>query len=93
MPRWKDRVKSQAYIETHINKEAGVVVKDVSCPYRRLHRKDLLKDSSRIQLKDGGHCVLSDVYHLYRHIEINNMWSMIDELSKYTECLHEMSSC
>jgi hypothetical protein len=36
LPRWKDRVNSQAYLETQIAKEASVRVKDVECPYRRL---------------------------------------------------------
>jgi hypothetical protein len=40
LPKWKDRINSQAYLETQIAKEASVRVKDVECPYTRLHKKD-----------------------------------------------------
>jgi hypothetical protein len=90
LPRWKDRINSPAYLETQVNKEAGVQVGKVSCPYKRLHRKELLADRSRIQLRDGGHCALSDVNHLHRHIQLNNMWSMVEGLAEHAVFPHSL---
>jgi hypothetical protein len=53
MPRWKDRINSQSYLETQVAKEACVRVESVECPYRKLHRKELLVLKNKPQVKDG----------------------------------------
>jgi hypothetical protein len=93
LPRWKDRINSPAYRETQVNKENGVQVGKVSCPYKRLHRKELLVDRSRIQLRDGGHCALGDVIHLHRHLQLNNMWSMVERLAEHAVFPHSLVLC
>jgi hypothetical protein len=88
MPRWKDRINSQSYLETQVAKEACVRVESVECPYRKLHRKELLVLKNKPQVKDGPHCALADIKHLYRHLQINQMWYLVDEIIKYVKVPH-----
>jgi hypothetical protein len=66
-----------------------IEIKGAMCPYKRLPRVELLVDRSRIQVKDGPHCVLADLNNLYRHLQINNLWNMLEEISKHVICPHE----
>jgi hypothetical protein len=88
MPRWKDRVNSQAYLETQVAKEAGVRIESIECPYKKLHRKEFLVIKNKPQVKDGAHCALADIKHLYRHLQINQMWYLVDEVIKDMKVPH-----
>jgi hypothetical protein len=88
LPRWKDRVNSQSYLETQVAKEASVRVEAVECPYRKLHRKELLVLKNKPQVKDGPHCALADIKHLYRHMQINQLWYLVEEVVRNTKVPH-----
>ena len=89
LPKWKDRIHSQAYLETQVTKGPEIRIKSAVCPYRKLHRKELLKNTTDLPVQDGPHCSLSDVNNLYRHLQINNMWNLLSELRRYAGCPHK----
>jgi hypothetical protein len=92
LPRWTERVLTKAYQEIQAYKPAVVRVLSAECPYKQLHRANLLSKKVRTAVTDGPHCSLLDCRHLYRHIELNHLWPMIKRLSTHSKMPHYLET-
>ena len=89
LPRWEERLTNRAHILAQSNRPEVIKVKEATCPYAQLHRKELLgKKKKRLSLTNGPHCGLSDILELFLHLKYNFLWSVVARLAATSPVPH-----